>query len=241
VFRERSNSLRVLCQRHPHVAWGGGPCACPLGGGDASVSRPKADTRGLGQFRARFACTTSPHVAPPPVPPSSLRIGSTLCAQVVVASSSQLLCNAPAAPVGAYPLTVSLNGQNSTGRVRVHRLCGEGQFGLPGQECGDCPEVCSGLCCPCCRLYSRHRTPTAADALGDGPSPTPVHSCPLFFIVGRAERGVRGAVPSAAAQAGFLQHIPHVLQQLCAGSRVSWRGRSASVRDIQWPAAGRAC
>lgn len=44
-------------------------------------------------------------------------------------------------PVGAYRLAVSLNGQNSTARVVVYRLCREGQFGLPGRACGSCPEV----------------------------------------------------------------------------------------------------
>jgi hypothetical protein len=71
----------------------------------------------------------------------SARTGGALCTQTVVASSSLLLCNAPVASVGAYPVVVSLNDQNSTSRVIVHRMCGAGRFGLPGQQCGPCPEV----------------------------------------------------------------------------------------------------
>ena len=69
--------------------------------------------------------------------------GGTVCTEVVIVSSSQLVCSAPVSPVGAYPLTVSLNGQNSTADsdVKVYRLCGGGQFGSPGQECSDCPAV----------------------------------------------------------------------------------------------------
>lgn len=36
---------------------------------------------------------------------------------------------------------VSLNGQSSTSSVILHRMCGPGKFGLPGQMCIDCPQV----------------------------------------------------------------------------------------------------
>jgi hypothetical protein len=39
-------------------------------------------------------------------------------------------------------MSVSLNGQNGTSSVVVHRLCGAGAFALPGQVCGRCPQVC---------------------------------------------------------------------------------------------------
>jgi hypothetical protein len=101
-----------------------------------------------------------------------------------------------------------------------------------------CAVVCVALAVGC----TQGTVPLRLQTLwGMDPRPLLFVPVPYYFIVGCTERGVRGAVPSAAAQAGFLQHLPHVLQQLCAGSRVSWRGRSASVRDIQWPAAGRAC
>jgi hypothetical protein len=72
------------------------------------------------------------------------RAGAQPCPQVVVASSSHLVCTAPITVVGAYPVTVSLNGQNSTRGPTVHRLCSEGQFALPGALCGACPQV---WCC----------------------------------------------------------------------------------------------
>jgi hypothetical protein len=58
-----------------------------------------------------------------------------------VVNSSHLACNAPRMRVGAYPVTVSLNGVNSTSRATLHRLCDQDWFGLPGKECDACPEV----------------------------------------------------------------------------------------------------
>ena len=67
--------------------------------------------------------------------------GTERCTEPVVVNSSQLVCNAPRMRVGAYPVTVSLNGANSTSSDTLHRLCDQDWFGLPGEECGPCPEV----------------------------------------------------------------------------------------------------
>ncbi len=40
-----------------------------------------------------------------------------------------------------FGAAVSLNGQNSSSSVILHRLCGAGKFGLPGELCVNCPAV----------------------------------------------------------------------------------------------------
>jgi hypothetical protein len=58
-----------------------------------------------------------------------------------VSNSTHLQCNAPRMRVGAYPVTVMLNGLNDTSSATLHRLCDEGWFGLPDHDCDVCPRV----------------------------------------------------------------------------------------------------
>jgi hypothetical protein len=81
--------------------------------------------------------------------------GAERCSEPVVVNSSFLVCNAPRMRVGAYPVTVSLNGVNSTSSTILHRLCDQGWFGLPGEECGACPEVRA-----CSAQFPRTRVPS---------------------------------------------------------------------------------
>ncbi len=85
--------------------------------------------------------------------------GAETCTEPVVVNSSHLLCTAPRMRVGAYPISVTLNDQNSTASAVLHRLCDEGWFGLPGQECDTCPEV---RCRPCVRAPAWHRPSLSA-------------------------------------------------------------------------------
>lgn len=67
-------------------------------------------------------------------------IGDSLCGQPVLLSATLLQCTAPVSAVGAYPVVVSLNGHNGTTSAVLHRLCGPGTFGLPGNTCDKCPQ-----------------------------------------------------------------------------------------------------
>ena len=71
---------------------------------------------------------------------SQVRVGSYLCA-MLKATSTQLSCMLPVAPVGRDKIVVSLFGLNSTDSVFVDRMCSEGSFALPGDLCQACPAV----------------------------------------------------------------------------------------------------
>lgn len=75
--------------------------------------------------------------------------GNDTCRQPNVVNSTLILCTAQTMVVDRYPVIVSLNAQNSTDVMWLARLCGEGQFALPGAFCGPCPKVRVG------RLSSR--------------------------------------------------------------------------------------
>ena len=66
--------------------------------------------------------------------------GGYVCA-VLTATSSELTCMLPVAPVGRDLVIVSLFGINSTDTVYIDRMCGEGYFALPGSLCQPCPAV----------------------------------------------------------------------------------------------------
>jgi hypothetical protein len=74
----------------------------------------------------------------------SVRTGPLECTSVTVINSSAIECSLSAAAVGRYPVTVSLNGQNSSSSVSIARMCGDDRFGFPAQLCGPCPSVSDG-------------------------------------------------------------------------------------------------
>jgi hypothetical protein len=162
-------------------------------------------------------------------------IGDGVCFQPLLLNSTTVQCTALASPVGAYlvtgtwraccccccccwvvrdavqevcccvgPRAVSLNGQNGTSTTILHRLCGVGKFGLPGTTCGDCPPVRVSRHQPrcCCSFENAYRC----------------RPLPLL----RSERGVRGAVPAAPAQAGLLRRVHDEICELRARGRVPW-------------------
>jgi hypothetical protein len=173
--------------------------------------------------------------------------GTTVCGQPNVINSTFLQCNVPPQRVGAFPVKVMLNDQNSTSRATLHRLCGEGSFGLPGDECGDCPEVLSSvaqrvksikgvksvvlcaavkfwrLCC-CSRGANRRHCAVVA-------------CCRCSVLT--TERGVHIAVPSAACPPGLLQSVPCPVQQLRASGSVPRCRRRCCVSAVPGTAAGR--
>ncbi len=73
--------------------------------------------------------------------PGSSPAGGSPCTQVTVLNASAVQCIAPSAPVGRYPVAVSLNNVTSPGNVSVDRLCPEGRFAFAGHYCGLCPQV----------------------------------------------------------------------------------------------------
>ncbi len=119
-----------------------------------------------------------------------LEPGAERCTEPVVVNSSHLVCNAPRMRVGAYPVTVALNGVNSTSSptATLHRLCDQDWFGLPGDECGACPEVREEVwhCAPTHRSCPlTRRLPHKATFLSTlWLSLPPLSSCVVHAVVG---------------------------------------------------------
>jgi hypothetical protein len=109
--------------------------------------------------------------------------------------------------------TVSLNGQNSSGSVVLHRLCGAGTFALPGDECQACPKVLDKF------APVTYSSPVSATVLKV-----------LWTIVRgvSAECRVCRTVPRALGPGRLLSSLPHGLCELCARSGVPWGKRRCS-------------